>query len=179
MTRMTCQRLMPPRLPPAPPSHPLCNQLLEMEWGAPPRQPFSCCCLGDEGDGAAGRWRLSFPQRNYFLSSVALIKTLAPPTPTPPPLPQQIYPSSSCKCGPNMLNKSLLSFQTPTRWSRGGRRASVKAVSRRTLMVRYKVSTCKLDLKRFKERPRPVQGGSGSPPAEGRRLAQLLAESLI
>lgn len=46
-----------------------------------------------------------------------------------------------------MLNKSLLSFQTPTRWSGRGRRASVKAVSRRTLMTRYKVSTRKLDLK--------------------------------
>lgn len=168
-----------PTAPPRPPTH---SVISCSRWnGEPPHQPFSCCCLGDEGDGAAGRWRLSFPQRNYFLSSVALIKTLAPPPtpPTPPPLPQQIYPSSSCKCGPNMLNKSSLSFQTPTRWSRGGRRASVKAISRRTLMVRYKVSTCKLDLKRFKERPRPVQGGSGSPPAEGRRLAQLLAESLI
>lgn len=83
---------------------------------------------------------------------VALMKTLAeaprPPVQPHPLLPSRyLYPSSSCKCGPNMLKKSSLSLPTPTRRSRRGSRASVKDVSRWTLMTRYKVSTCKLDIK--------------------------------
>lgn len=130
---MTCQRLMPPPLPPTPP-HPPTRSGDGMR--SPPPNPFPPVVSVMRVTGPLVDGGLSFPQRNYFLSSVALIKTLArSPPPTPQPLPQQIYPSSSCKCGPNMLNKSSLSFQTPTRWSRGGRRASVKAVSRRTLMA--------------------------------------------